>query len=131
MLSINAEKADNVPHHPRITYLTGNPVRDDTVRRVHDIVGDTPNALVVLGSRGSRQRMVAEFTLYSPLVPLGSYVVMEETIVNGHKVWPSFGAGPAEAVKNVINTRGDFAPDPDMERSGLIFNPHGFLKRVE
>jgi len=56
---------------------------------------------------------------------------MEETIVNGHPVWPSFGPGPAEAVKNVINTRGDFAPDPQLERGGLTFNPHGFLKRVQ
>jgi cephalosporin hydroxylase len=131
VLSIDPRKADDRPQHPRITYVTANPVRGDTVQRVHDVVGDAPNALVVLGSRGTRQRMVAEFNLYSPLVPLGSYVVMEETIVNGHPVWPSFGAGPAEAVKNVINTRGDFAPDPDMERSGLTFNPHGFLKRVQ
>jgi cephalosporin hydroxylase len=131
VLSIDPRKADDRPQHQRITYLTANPVHADTARRVRDIVGDTPNALVLLGSRGSRQRMVAEFTLFSPLVPLGSYVVMEETIVNGHPVWPSFGPGPTEAVKNVINTRGDFAPDPDMERSGLTFNPHGFLKRVQ
>jgi cephalosporin hydroxylase len=131
VLSIDARKADDRPQHPRITYLTANTVQSDTAQRARDIVGEEPNALVVLGSGGSRGRMVAEFTLYSPLVPLGSYVVMEETIVNGHPVWPSFGPGPAEAVKNVINTRGDFAPDPDMERSGLTFNPHGFLKRVQ
>jgi cephalosporin hydroxylase len=131
VLSIDPRKAEGRPQHPRITYLTANPAQGDTARQVRDIVGDAPNAIVVLGSRGSRQRMVAEFNLYSPLVPLGSYVVMEETIVNGHPVWPSFGPGPTEAVKNVINTRGDFAPDPDMERSGLTFNPHGFLKRVQ
>jgi cephalosporin hydroxylase len=131
VLSIDARKNDDRPQHPRITYLTANPVHEAAARQVRDIVGDPPNAMVVLGTRGSRGRMVAEFNLYSGLVPLGSYVVMEETIVNGHPVWPSFGAGPAEAVKNVINTRGDFAPDPDMERSGLTFNPHGFLKRVQ
>jgi cephalosporin hydroxylase len=131
VLSIDTQKSDERREHPRITYLTGHPIHDDTMQRVRDIIGETPNALVVLGSRGSRQRMVAEFNLYSPFVPLGSYVVMEETIVNGHPVWPSFGPGPAEAVKNVINTRGDFAPDPQLERGGLTFNPHGFLKRVQ
>jgi cephalosporin hydroxylase len=131
ILSIDQKKADDRPQHPRITYLSAHPVRDETARQVRGIVGDEPNALVILGSRGSRQRMTVEFNLYSEFVRVGSYVVMEDTIVNGHPVWPSFGPGPTEAVKHVINTRGDFAPDPDMERSGLTFNPHGFLKRVQ
>src|SRR5256886_3681205 len=131
VLSIDTQKSDERREHPRITYLTGHPIHDETMQRVHEIVGEAPNALVVLGSRGSRQRMVAEFNLYSPFVALGSYVVMEETIVNGHPVWPSFGPGPAEAVKHVINTRGDFAPDPQLERGGLTFNPQGVLKRVQ
>ena len=66
----------------------------------------------------------------TPLVPPGSYVVMEETIVNGHPVWPSFGPGPFEAARHLLAGRDDFVPDPDLERSGLTFNPQGFLKRV-
>ena len=80
------------------------------MRKVLERVGDAPNALVVLGSCGSRPRMVKEFRAYSPLVPVGSYVVMEETIVGGHPVWPSFGPGPAEAVSLILNTRDDFDP---------------------
>ena len=84
----------------------------------------------MLGSRGNRQRMMAEFALYAPLVPLGSYVVMEDTIVNGHPVWPSFGPGPFEAARQSLAARDDFVPDLDLERAGLTFNPQGFLKRV-
>ena len=50
----------------------------------------------------SRQR-VREFELYAPLVPVGSYVIVEDTIVNGHPVWPGFGPGPMEAVKRIVN----------------------------
>ena len=57
------------------------------------LVGDG-RALVILGTRGSRQRIKREFDLYAPLVPIGSYVVVEDTMVNGHPVWPGFGSGP-------------------------------------
>jgi cephalosporin hydroxylase len=131
VLSIDGRDNDKRPQHPRITYLKANTVLDATARRVREIVGESPSGLVVLGSRGSRGRMMAEFNQYAPFVPLGSYVVMEETIVNGHPVWPSFGAGPGEAVKHIINMRDDFGPDPHLERWGLTFNPNGFLKRVQ
>jgi cephalosporin hydroxylase len=130
VLSVDARAVDDRPQHPRITYLTGDPTGARTARRVGELVGDPANALVILGSRGRRQRMLAEFRLYSPFVPPGSYVVMEETIVNGHPVWPTFGAGPFEASRHVTSERSDFEPDPEMEWSGLTFNPQGFLKRV-
>lgn len=131
VLSIGPRKSESRPEHPRITYLVANAVQDATAERVREIVGDAPHALVVLGSQGSKGRMMAEFNHYSPLVRVGSYVIMEDSIVNGHPVWPSFGPGPGEAVKTIINTRGDFASDPDMERYGLTFNPGGFLRRAQ
>ena len=64
------------------------------------------------------------------LVPVGSYVVIADTIVNGHPVWPEFGDGPAESVKQILNLHGEFVADPTMEKYSLTFNPGGFLKRV-
>ena len=40
------------------------------------------------------------------------------------------GPGPAEAVKQVLTGRGEFVPDPAMEKHSLTFNPGGFLRRV-
>jgi len=50
--------------------------------------------------------------------------------VNGRPVWPSFGPGPFEAVKQILGIHGEFAADPDMEKYALSFNPGGFLRRV-
>ena len=46
-------------------------------------------------------------------MPVGSYVVVTDTIVNGHPVWPAFGPGPAEAVKQILTRHGEFVADPD------------------
>jgi len=100
------------------------------VRRVNDIVGTHPRALVILGSAGSHLRMINEFNAYQGMVPVGSYVVLEETIVNGHPVWPGFGPGPFEAAKRILAVHGNFAVDPKMEKYALTFNPGGFLKRL-
>jgi cephalosporin hydroxylase len=51
-------------------------------------------------------------------------------VVNGRPVWPSFGPGPGEAVKQILARHGDFVPDPAMEKYALSFNPGGFLRRV-
>ena len=67
---------------------------------------------------------------YGPLVPVGSYLVFEDTILNGHPVWTGFGPGPWEAAKRIVDARRVRAR-PALERYALTFNPGGFLKRVK
>jgi cephalosporin hydroxylase len=130
VLSIHERAAGKLPEHPRLRYLTGHSTDEETVRQVREIVGEPPNALAILGTRGGRERMVQEFEAYAPLVPVGSYIVMENTIVNGNPVLPEFGPGPAEAVRKILRLRSDFAPDREVEKYALTFNPGGFLKRL-
>ncbi|GIU87284.1 MAG: hypothetical protein KatS3mg009_1799 [Acidimicrobiia bacterium] len=118
------------PEHPRLVHVARDPLGPHTLDEVRRIVGEVPNALVVIGTRANNTQTLRQFERYAPFVPVGSYVVVEDTIVNGHPVWPGFGPGPAEAIKAIMNTRGDFAPDPGCERYGLTFNPGGFLKRI-
>ena len=131
VVSIDPQVVDNRAEHPRITYLTGAAQEPDTFARVRALVGDAPHALVVLGSLpGTNLRIEGEFNVYAPLVPVDSYVIVENTIVNGHPVWPGFGPGPLEAVKRILAQNGEFVADTTMEKFGLTFNPNGFLKRT-
>jgi cephalosporin hydroxylase len=130
VLSIDASSDEERWDHPRISYLPADPGHPRTARAASELVGASANVLVILGSQGTRQQMLSEFRNYSPLVPIGSYVVIEDTILNGHPVWPTFGAGPAEAVVHITKGQSDFVPDPELERWGMTFNPRGFLKRV-
>jgi cephalosporin hydroxylase len=64
------------------------------------------------------------------LAPVGSYVVIEHTIYNGHPVWPGHGPGPNEAAKRMLARHGEFVDDTTLEKYGVTFNPGGYLKRI-
>jgi cephalosporin hydroxylase len=128
VLSISGYPLVDPPEHPRITYLHGDPTAQETATQVRDIVGEPSSSLVILGGSAGPQ-VFSAFLNYAPLVPLGSYVVVEDTVLEGNPVWPGFGSGPAVAVQRVI-VGDDFVADPWFERFGLTFNVGGFLKRV-
>lgn len=131
VISIDPNARADRPTHPRITYVTGTTFGHETVERVRGMTGEEARALLVLGSWGNNVRSHAEFKAYAPFVPRDSYVIVEGTIVNGHPVWPSFGAGPAESVHAILARNKDFVADEDLERFGLTFNRGGFLRRTE
>ena len=131
VVSVDPDLRDDVPHHSRIVYVTGTPHEDETVAKVRATVGNTATALVILGSAGSsRDDMVRQFDAYHDFVAVGSYVVMENTILNGHPVWPEFGPGPREAARACVRLHDGFIVDPTLEKYALTFNPRGYLKRV-
>ena len=130
VISIERKEAPKRPEHERHHYITGVSVDDEVVDEVHSLVGTPGNALVILGTAGTRTPHLGRVRLYSDLVPVGAYVIVEDTIVNGHPVWPNFGPGPAEAVKGIVERRENFAIDVEMNKYRLSFNPNGFLRRM-
>jgi cephalosporin hydroxylase len=132
VLSIDAAPPPADVMHPRLQFHCGVAQETATLDAVRALTGDpgAAHALVVLGATADRATTFAQFEAYSPFVPVGSYVVVADTIVNGHPVWPAFGAGPAEAVKQLLARHGEFVADPLLEKYSLTFNPGGFLRRV-
>jgi cephalosporin hydroxylase len=129
VLSLRSPEAPGAGRHPNLRVDTEPPLDAATRTRVHELVGDG-NAVVVLGACADRATTTRQFDAYADLVGPGSYVVVTDTVVNGRPVWPSFGPGPTEAVKQILTRHGEFVPDPDMEKYALSFNPGGFLRRV-
>jgi len=130
VVSIDAKPHEIRPEHARITYVDGEPSDRDIIEQVRQLVGSPAHALLIVGTRGGRPQVVKEFEAYQDLVPPGSYVVIEDTIVNGHPVWASFGPGPGEAAKKILRDHRDFAADTKLERYPPSFNAGGYLKRV-
>jgi cephalosporin hydroxylase len=120
--------AAEVPDHPRITAVPGDALAADVVDRVRlEVAG--AGAVVFLGL-GAAERVLRGFDLYSPLVPVDGYVVVENTVVNGRPVESSFGPGPHEGVVAVLSHHPDWVPDVAYERYSITFNKNGFLRRM-
>jgi cephalosporin hydroxylase len=129
VLTVDDRAPERIPEHARLRLLRAEPLADGVADEVREIVGDTPRAMLIFGL-ASQGWLVQAFDAYSPLVPTGSYVVFEDTITNGHPVWPGMGPGPMDATKAILRRHAEFTVDPSLERFGLTFNPGGFLKRV-
>jgi cephalosporin hydroxylase len=118
------------PEHQRITYLLGSSTSPEIINRVQERRSRVDSCLVVLDSDHSKEHVLNELRLYSHLVSKDSYLIVEDTNINGHPVLEKFGPGPLEAVQAFLAENADFLPDRDMEKFYLTFNPNGFLKRI-
>lgn len=117
------------PSHPRVTYLSGSSTAAESVARVRELIGEKAPVVVILDSDHSYAHVLDELRLYSPLVTSGSYLVVEDTNVNGHPVDPNHGPGPMEAVRDFLRESNEFTVDESREKFLLTFNPQGFLRR--
>lgn len=115
------------PPHPRVEYLIGSSIDPVIVGR---FVGEPGPVMVTLDSDHSRDHVLAELRAYSDLVTPGSYMIVEDTNVNGHPVRPSHGPGPWEAVECFLAEDARFQIDSSCERHMLTLNPRGYLKRL-
>lgn len=130
IVTIDIDRAPEMPEHPRITYLEGSSVSDEIVARVREFLSDGDRVVVILDSDHSKDHVLAEMRVYAEMVTLGSYLIVEDTNVNGHPILPRHGPGPMEAVEEFVRSRSDFIIDRDREKFFMTFNPKGYLRRV-
>ena len=130
VITIDVAEKPGRPRHPRIEYVLGASTDSKTVRVVEDAVRDAQTVMVILDSDHSRQNVLNELRIYHRFVTPGSYIVVEDTNINGHPVFPEFGAGPHEAVEEFLKENPNFAVDKSREKFYLTFNPNGYLKRI-
>lgn len=68
VISIDVEKLEGRPQHPRITYITGSSVANDVVEQVDERAANARSTLVILDSDHSMAHVYAELLAYSRLV---------------------------------------------------------------
>ena len=117
------------PQHPRITYVKGSSTDADLVDTMLN-ARPVETCMVVLDSDHTKSHVLKELKIFAPYVSLGSYMIIEDTNINGHPTFPAFGDGPYEAVKEFLKTNQNFIVDDSREKFLMTFNPQGFLKRI-
>jgi len=117
------------PKHKRIKYLIGSSTSDNIFNQVKLLTKSKKKVLVILDSDHSKQHVANELRLYSELVTKGSYIIVEDSNVNGHPVNPHHRPGPMEAIVDFLKENSNFEIDKTREKHYITFNPSGFLKR--
>jgi len=130
VVTVDIAAQPNLPQHPRITYVAGSSTAPEIVTQVKAKINGRKNIMVILDSDHSRDHVLGEMRAYQELVPVGGYLIVEDTNINGHPVFKSFGPGPMEAVDDFLAENKHFVIDRTQEKFYLTFNPRGYLKRV-
>jgi len=116
----------------RVEFIRANCVSLNLVNRLAQRVRGH-KVLVSLDSAHTRKHVLKELKMYSPLVSVGSYIVVSDTHLGGHpNNHPSArkGQGPWEAVHAFLMTNKSFEIDHSREKYLVTQSPSGFLKRV-
>lgn len=122
------------PETLNILSIKGKSTDESVVEKVKAYVeraSSTGNVVVMLDSDHSKENVLSELNIYSQFVTEGSYVIVEDTNINGHPSFPAHGPGPWEAVDEFLGEASSacFEIDRTRERFLLTFNPRGYLQK--
>jgi cephalosporin hydroxylase len=129
IISVDIAPQDPLPAHPRIEFVTSSSTDPAMVERLRAEAASEERVLVLLDSDHSFGHVRDELAAYHSMVTPGSYLVVEDSNVNGHPVLPEFGPGPMEAIDEFLPEHPEFEIDDHCERFMVTFNPRGFLRR--
>lgn len=130
VITIDISNKKARPRHPRIQYLLGSSISEGVVEGVSRMLRPKDIVMVILDSDHSKNHVLHELRTYSRFVTRGSYLIVEDTNINGHPVYPEFGPGPMEAVEEFLKETNEFVVDSGRERLYLTFNPRGYLRKI-
>jgi len=130
-------KARKLPlFREKVEFFLGSSTSKETFEAIKKRVGGK-KAMVILDSDHRKAHVLQEMMLYGDLVPVGGYMSVQDTNVNGHPTYPNFGPGPWEAVDEFMKaggkSKGGATFEIDRSRELLFFSmhPRGYLKRVK
>lgn len=115
----------------RIIFEHGGSTNPLVFSRIEKKVKGKKN-IVILDSDHNCDYVRQEMSMYSTFVPVESYMIVEDTHVNGHPVPWKWGDGPYEAVEDFLDFHGEeWEADYWCEKYIMTFNPKGYLRRVK
>jgi cephalosporin hydroxylase len=134
----NRAKIEAHPLSKRIRLVQGSSVDPGVFAEVEKLVAERRPVVVCLDSSHTHTHVLAELTLYSPLVTVGSYLVTFDTVVedlpadaSGDRPWRP-GDNPKTAVHEFLKSTDRFVVDQELNQKLLLsVAPDGYLKCVK
>ncbi len=132
----NRQAIESHPMFKRISMIEGSSVDLGVVEQVRALA-EGKKVILVLDSNHTHEHVLEELRLYAPLVSVGSYCVVMDTVVEDmpadafpDRPWGP-GDNPKTAVWAYLEENGDFEIDQQMNDKLLIsVAPDGYLRRV-
>lgn len=139
-IDIRSHNLDAIKAHPmakRISMIQGSSIAPDVIRQIKARVIGKNRILVCLDSNHTHQHVQAELEAYAPLVSVGSYCIVFDTIIDDlpSEMFPDRPWGPGDnpmtAVREFLKSHSEFEIDQKMHNKLLItVAPDGYLKRL-
>jgi cephalosporin hydroxylase len=122
-----------VASHERITFLVGDSAAPEMVEQAMALLPSERGPIfLILDSDHRHVHVLRELRAWVPRLRKGDYLVVEDTIVNGHPVRPLHGPGPWEAIEEYLaEAPGLLIHDAAREaKFGATFAPRGHYVRA-
>jgi cephalosporin hydroxylase len=131
-IDIDLSKVYNiVKKHPRVTLIEGNSADPVVLNKVKARCNGR-KTMAILDSDHNAEHVLKEMVSYSEVVTSGSYIICEDTNLNGNPVFSPipYNPGPKEAVEMFLEKNADqWEIDGNCEKFLMTCNPGGFLKK--
>lgn len=136
VISVDIDRSPFKAKHERIVTVTGDSSSGPIVSRVSELCRDK-TTIVIHDGNHSRQQVLKDMRAYAPIVSPGSYLIVEDGIVDQFLPGAAHGwfcdfpdGGPLPAIRQFLKENKDFEVDASRERYILTQNPEGYLKRI-
>jgi len=139
-IDIRAHNRQAIEAHPmfkRISMIQGSSTASEVIEQVKEKAAGKQKILVCLDSNHTHDHVLAELEAYAPLVSVGSYCVVFDTVIEDlpddmfpDRPWGK-GNNPKTAVWEYLKTHPEFEIDKSIQHKLLItVAPDGYLKRI-
>ena len=130
VISVDIMRFGPLPKNPRITYLLGSSISEAILQQIKASIRPGETVMAFLDSDHHKDHVLNEIRAYSQIVTKGSYLVVEDSNINGHPVRASWGPGPMEAIHEFLKDNPGFQIDKSREKFLLTVAPDGFLRKL-
>lgn len=140
-VDIRTDNRVEIERHPmfkRIRLVHGSSVDDEVVERIRGFARDRRRVMVILDSMHTHAHVLRELHAYSPMVSLGCYLIVLDTIIEDlpAELWEDRPWGPGDnpktAVREFLSRTDRFEVDTVIDSKLLItVAPGGYLRCIK